>query len=91
MNSLMETYVEMQKIAADSRETQERLEVLEKYASAAEEMLESEYGNDYEAEDVEKLASVLIEHDIEVEDENEKVAEWAGIGASLYHTMKEEG
>ncbi len=73
--SLLATYEEMKKEAEVNEELQERIEVLEKYASAAEEMLEAEYGDSYEAGDVEKLASALIDADLVAEEEAEKVAE----------------
>ena len=73
--SLLQTYENMQKTAEADEVMQDRVEVLEKYASLSEEMLEAEYGTDYNEADVEKLASALIDNDLTVEEEVEKVAE----------------
>ena len=49
--------VEYEKVA--SQEVDERMEVLEKYASWADQTLAAEYGeNNYTVEDVEKLAAI---------------------------------
>ncbi len=72
----MDTYKNMQKSAEEAanaealeKEAQEttnaRVEVLAKYAEAANGVLSEEYGDDYTEEDVVKLASYLIDRDIE--------------------------
>jgi len=43
----------------------EDLEVIEKYASAADDLLAQEYGEDYKEEDVIELATMMINHDQE--------------------------
>jgi len=48
-------------------------EYLEKYASYADSLLNQNYGDDYTVEDVEKLASVLIDYDLEKAAEAERV------------------
>jgi len=77
--------------------TAEELEIIEKYATAADDLLAMEYGNDYTAEDVEKLATMMINHDASeasapVEEDVEKIAalEEAGqiIALSFLETLK---
>lgn len=58
--------VEREKIAEEieNAETEERLEILEKYASWAESALTEEYGEgNFSAEDVEKVATAKMEED----------------------------
>jgi hypothetical protein len=70
----------------------ERVDSLTKIAAASEELLEAEYGDDYEAEDVAKLAMTLIEMEAEAQEEAEKYAEFEEAGAvmatSFYETLK---
>jgi len=68
----------------------ERMDVLAKYAEFADEALKAEYGNDYELEDVEKLAEMLIENDLQVEEEEMKVAEIVEAGQIMAHAFAEE-
>jgi len=88
--SLLETYEAMQKEAQVEQEKQERVEMLVKYASAAEELLEKEYGTDYQAEDVEKLAENLIALDMQTQEEQEKVAEYTEAGRIIARAYIEE-
>lgn len=87
--SLLDTYNEMQKEAEVTAEKIEKIEILEKYASVAEELLSSEY-DDYTAENVEKLASALIDHDMEVEEEQEKIAELDAAGRIMAKAYLDE-
>ena len=68
----------------------EEMEVLAKYAEAAEEGLKAEFGEDYSLEDVEKLAEMLIQRDLEIEDEEVKVAELAEAGQIMAQAFAEE-
>jgi len=68
----------------------ERMDVLAKYAEFADEALKAEYGNDYELTDVEKLAEMLIENDLQVEEEEMKVAEIVEAGQIMAHAFAEE-
>lgn len=77
---LLDTYEAMQKEAAVQEVESQRREMLTKYASAAEELLENEYGEEYEAEDVEKLAEKLIELDVEAAEDQQKTAEYVEAG-----------
>jgi hypothetical protein len=58
----------------------ERVEVIEKYAALADNLLAEEYGEDYEADDVVKLAEYLIDYDVEAEEQIEKYAEYETAG-----------
>lgn len=94
---LLKTYERMQKEAEaektageESQEADARVEVLQKYASTAEEALREEYGEDFTADDVEKLASMMIEYDLEQEYLEEKVAEYVQAGTIMAKAFKEE-
>jgi len=80
MGNLTELHEEMLKQAAENEKMQETVNVLVKYASYAEELLEERFGEDYTADDVEKLAEALIDNDLAVEAEQEKVAEYDELG-----------
>lgn len=71
-------------------EVNEEFEIIQKYASAAQSALAEEYGNDFSAEDVEKLASMMIEHDVEQEYMEEKVAEFVQAGQIMARAFKNE-
>jgi len=88
--SLIDTYNEMVKEAEVNEVVEDRLNILEKYAAAAEELLEAEYGESYEAGDVEKLASALIENDLYKEEEYEKVAELDVAGRIMARSFIDE-
>lgn len=68
--SLLETY-EQQKAAIEktAEENEEKvasaedMEILQKYAAAADDLLSQEFGEDYKEEDVVELASRMINHD----------------------------
>jgi len=87
---------EAEKVAAQQPTNQEpdivdeRLEVLEKYAELADNLLEKEYGKDYEENDVVKLAQLLINHDVEVQEQMEKVAELHEAGIIMAKAFKAE-
>lgn len=78
MGKLLELYNDMTKEAEATQEQNavehERVEVIEKYAAFAEDAL-VETTEPYTEEDVIKLACAMIDHDLEVEDSMEKVAE----------------
>ncbi len=87
---LLDTYEAMQKEAAANEVDAQRREMLTKYASAAEELLENEYGEDYKAEDVENLAEKLIDLDVEAVEEQQKVAEYVEAGKVMANAFIEE-
>ena len=49
----------------------ERVEIISQYAATADDLLAQEYGEDYEKEDVVKLATYMLNHDIEAEEAEE--------------------
>ena len=73
----------MQKEAALDAENRGRVEILAKYASLAEELLNKQYGDDYNEGDVTKLASYLIDNDVAVYEAQEKVAEYVEAGTVM--------
>lgn len=90
MGRLLDRYEEvLEKVAEEQLEqepqlTEEQAEIIYKYASVADELLADEFGNDYEAEDVEKLATLMLQHDLAVEEQEEqdmaKIAEAEELG-----------
>jgi hypothetical protein len=83
MSRLLEVYEEMQKEAAAAEVQSNLVEMLSKYAEAAEAALAEEYGSDYDANDVASLANGLMERDAELIQEQEKVAEYDQIGRQM--------
>ena len=90
MSNLMNVYEGMQKKAVLDKEAQERVEILTKYASVAEEMLSDKHGDDYEASDVTKLAEYLIDSDMESFEAQEKVAEYVEAGQIMARSFLSE-
>lgn len=88
--SLLHVYEKMQKEAEAKALIQERVEVIEKYASLAEELLTKEYGKDYTQDDVVELADKMIQHDLSVEEQQEKVAEYDEAGRIMARAFVEE-
>jgi len=94
---LLERYELMKKAEQESSVTDEemkiaseRMDVLAKYAEVADEALRAEFGDDYELTDVEKLAEMLIQNDLQIEEEEVKVAELVEAGQILAHSFAEE-
>lgn len=91
---LLNVYNQMKEAEAQQKEASVeedgQKEVLRKYASAAEGALREEYGDDFDVEDVEKLASMMIEHDLQQEYMEEKVAEYAQAGTIMAKAFKDE-
>lgn len=95
--SLLETYDLMKQAEQEveiSNEEQEkvaeRMEVLAKYAEVAEEALKVEFGEDYELTDVEKLAEMLIQKDLETNEDEMKVGELVEAGQIMAHAFADE-
>ena len=91
MSGLLETYNNMVAASEANAEQEEavkqaeavenaRVEVLTKYATAADNLLAEEYGDDYAESDVIELAQKMINHDIAQEENQEKVAEYVEAG-----------
>lgn len=94
MSNLLETYENMVATANEeaaqeelSKEAEaiqnERVETLTKYAAAADELLAEEFGDDYEESDVVELAQKMINHDLDQEAAQEKVAEYVDAGTVM--------
>ena len=90
MGNLLETYGEMQKIAEAEELEQARINEVVKYASLAEEALSEKYGDDYNEEDVIKVAEYMIDSDLALEEEQEKVAEYDQLGRIMAQSYADE-
>ena len=101
MGNLLDIHDEMLKAAAEQSvsveeeaEAQavvdERVEVLAKYAEAADNLLTEEYGDKYEQKDVEELASMMITQDLQQEEDVEKVAEYDQAGRIMARSFYDE-
>ena len=88
--SLLETYEEMQKVAEAEALKQERVDVIVKYASLADEALSEKYGDNYNEEDVIKVASFMIDSDLAQEEEQEKIAEYDELGRIMARAFIDE-
>jgi len=75
---------------AEEAVAEERIEVITKYATIADNMLAKEHGEDYTEDDVQELASYLIDHDAEIEEQQEKVAEHHQLGIIMAKGFKAE-
>jgi hypothetical protein len=77
MGELYDTWKEMstEKVAEEEVAIDDGQEILAKFAETADVLLEEEFGEDYDANDVEKLAGLLIEHAQNEELMQEKIAE----------------
>lgn len=93
-NNMRAAQEEQEKVAEvqteQYQEVDARLEELEKYASFADELLTQEFGDDYSEDDVVKLAELMISHDVEMQQEYEKVAELHEAGIIMAKAFKEE-
>ena len=95
--SLIDTYNQMVKEAEQAEEektaeevTEQEVEVLTKYATTADEMLAADHGEDYTEDDVAELAGYLIDHDMEVQAQQEKVAEYIEAGQIMARSFSAE-
>lgn len=80
-----------EKYASENVDPQEaeKFEMLEKYASLADEMLSNEFGNEFSQDDVVELAQMLINNDIAYEEGQEKVAEAYQLGVIIGQGFKD--
>ena len=101
MSNLMDTYNNMMKSAQEEENqasinkeaealVHDRIDVISKYAEAANTLLTDEYGDDYIEDDVVKLASYLIDKDIDEEANVEKVAEYMEAGQIMARSFVDE-
>jgi len=100
MSNLLEKYEMLKEAEAKEAEASiektasaEELELIEKYASAADDLLAKEYGKEYSEEDVEKLATKMIQEDLkeasEEEEEFQKVASLVEAGQVIAKSFLE--
>lgn len=75
---------------AEEQMTADRIEVLTKYATLADNMMAEEYGDDYTEDDVKELAAMLIENDAAIEEQQEKIAEYHQLGTIMAKAFKAE-
>jgi hypothetical protein len=90
MGNLLEKYEELQKQAEAERIKQERINVLVKYATLAEEKLSEKFGDNYNEDDVIKVAEFLIDSDLAAEAEYEKIAEYDQLGRIMARAYIDE-
>ena len=90
MSDLLKIYEDMQKVAEADEVKKQRLDVIVKYATLAEEMLEEKFDDKYGEEDVIKVAEFLIDSDLEAEAEQEKVAEYDQLGRIMARAYLDE-
>jgi hypothetical protein len=101
MSNLLNTYenmianareqeAEKEATAEETAVVEERISVLEKYATTADGLLSDEYGEDYTEEDVTKLATMMINKDIEDEATAEKVSDYVEAGKIMARSFKAE-
>ena len=88
--NLLNVYNGMQKKAALDKVARERVEILTKYASLAEEMLSEKHGNNYNEKDVTKLSEYLIERELQLQDAQEKIAEYTTAGKIMAKAFLDE-
>lgn len=88
--NLLERYEGMQKEAEAQALEQDRINAIVKYASLAEERLSEAYGDDYTEDDVIKVAEFMIDSDLAVEEEQEKIAEYDQLGRIMAHAYADE-
>ena len=77
MASLIGTFNDMVKEAEESS----KIELLAKYAEAAVELMQAEFPNNHTPQDVLELADALIQNDIAVAEQGEKLASFEQAGA----------
>jgi hypothetical protein len=91
---LLEVHAQMLKEADEknAQETvaEERVRVIEKYASAAKDLMNKHYPNDHTDKDVEDLTESMIQHDIAVEENQQKIAELDEAGRIMARAFVDE-
>jgi hypothetical protein len=90
MSNLLDLYTEMNKTAEEKVVANEKIAAITEYASAAEEVLSEKLGDNYDEDDVIKVASAMIENDLVVAEEQEKVAEYDQLGRIMAHSFNDE-
>ena len=90
MSSLLEVYDNMQKEAESQAIITDRVALIEKYAALATTELEKEFKTDFTKDDVAELTAKMIEHDMALEAQQEKVAELEEAGRTMARAFAEE-
>jgi len=90
MSDLLKIHEDMIKAAQVEKVQTENVDVIVKYATAAEELLTKELKDKYNEEDVIKVAEALIDADLKTENEQEKVAEYDQLGRIMARSFLEE-
>jgi len=88
--SLLEKHEQLLKLAEKQELQQERINIIVKYAEFAESKLAEAYGEDYTEDDVTELADKLINYDLAVAAEQEKVAEYDQLGRIVARAFLDE-
>jgi hypothetical protein len=91
---LLQVHEQMLKEAAEKEQqtklAEERVRIIEKYASAAKDLMVQNYPKDHTDEDVAQLTELMINHDLQVEEEQQKVAELEEAGRIMARAFVEE-
>lgn len=90
MSTLLEVYDNMQKEAEQNAVVNERVTLIEKYAEIARTELEKEFKKDFTNDDIAELTTKMIEHDMALEEQQEKVAELEEAGRVMARAFVEE-
>jgi hypothetical protein len=91
---LLQIHAEMLKKAEEEKVqtklAEERVAVIEKYASAAQELMNQYYPKDHTEADVVELAERMIDHDLEAEEQQQKIAELDEAGRIMARAFADE-
>jgi helix-turn-helix protein len=91
---LLDVHTQMLKEAAEKEEqtklAEERVLVIEKYASTAKALMAEHYPNNHTDEDVVELTERMINHDLVVEEQQEKIAELDEAGRIMARAFVDE-
>jgi hypothetical protein len=94
MANLLEVHTQLLKEAEEKRAAEqlitERVTVLEKYATTATELMNQVYPNNHTQEDVIELADRMIQHDLQVEEQQQKIAELDEAGRIMARAFMDE-
>jgi hypothetical protein len=69
---------------------EERVAVIEKYAAAAQDLMNQYYPKDHNPVDVAELTELMINHDLQVEEQQEKIAELDEAGRIMARAFADE-
>ena len=75
---------------AQTKLAEERVAVIEKYAAAAQDLMNQYYPKDHTQDDVVELAERMIDHDLGVEEQQQKIAELDEAGRIMARAFADE-